>query len=106
MSMSKDRVQFQLKGSLLSGIQDPEELLRTTLGLDDQEICMVLNAHIEGITIECRPSQFARFLIRRNDLDGKNDFKSLKPRLIQPAPVERKIIVSDRPARHPSGWRE
>jgi hypothetical protein len=41
-----------------------------------------------GVMIECRPSQFARFLIKRNELGLNNGFKELFPRLYVPEAQE------------------
>lgn len=45
-------------------------------------------------TIHCRPSQFARFLIFRDQYGGTNDFKGLKARLGSEEPIPEKIDVS------------
>jgi hypothetical protein len=50
-------------------------------------------------TIVCRPSQFARFLIYRNELGGQNMFKELEPRLFVPEPAKpQPLDVSLNPA--------
>lgn len=53
---------------------------------------------ITTITVVCRPSQFARFLIYRNDNGGKNSFKDLSPLLFTPETAKREIDVSGNPA--------
>lgn len=46
------------------------------------------------VTVVCRPSQFARFLIYRNDEGGKNAFKNLNPKLVE---IENILDVSINP---------
>jgi len=49
------------------------------------------------VTVVCRPSQFARFLIYRNDNGGKNSFKELRAELFTPEPTPDIIDVSRNP---------
>jgi hypothetical protein len=82
MSMSRDRVVFKITGYRLnhsakeSGIY--RRLLLDIFGIDvGQE-----GITTEELTITCRPSQFARFLIRREELGGSNQFKELDAKLV------------------------
>jgi hypothetical protein len=50
------------------------------------------------LTVVCRPSQFARFLIHRNDNGGRNSFKELAPTLFTPQPQMSELDVSGNPA--------
>jgi hypothetical protein len=52
----------------------------------------------EALTIICRPSEFARFLIYRNDNGGKNSFKELSPTLFSPQRDRNEFDVSENPA--------
>ena len=53
---------------------------------------------VTTVEVICRPSQFARFLIFRNDNGGKNSFKELKPELFTPESSNQPIDVSRNPA--------
>jgi len=50
-----------------------------------------------GLAIICRPSQFARFLIKRHEAGLPNRFMDLKPMLFEVNPAKDPIDVSDRP---------
>lgn len=55
----------------------------------------------EFVTVTCRPSQFARFLILRNLAGLQNNFRDLEPKLLRPtppAPPTAKIDVTSNPA--------
>ena len=53
-----------------------------------------------SVEFVCRPSQFARFLIMRNEAGMKNGFKELYPKLIEaPKPIRSPIDVSTNDAR-------
>lgn len=80
--MSRDRVVFLVTREMFA---EPEfkgafELAIGKLGFHVSAIAP------DGMEVTVRPSQFARFLIFRNDNGGRNSFKALKPRLIS-APV-------------------
>lgn len=76
MAMSHDYVEFRYDGILAgeAGRRAAEE----AFGLNSAQV------RGSNLTIRCRPSQFARFLILRNDYGGKNGFKELQPRLVSP----------------------
>jgi hypothetical protein len=91
MSMSRDRVRFVLQ----------------PYGGDSATAAAFLQAFKapfpsapmgQEVTIVCRPSQFARFLIYRNEAGGRNLFKELKPELFTPQPKISEIDVSGNPA--------
>lgn len=95
MSISKDRVQFSVPFHMAqnSGFG---KLFRDVFGSD-----LPRPSYCDGeqsITVVCRPSQFARFLIERNNRGFANGFKELNPQLIMEAPEPRLINVSSNPA--------
>lgn len=57
----------------------------------------------EGVVIVCRPSQFARFLIRRNELGLNNGFKELHPHLFVPKIQQRAFLDVSKRAFKPMG---
>lgn len=75
MTMSKDRVHFQV--NLMTNDDDLRQLINDTLGE-----CLG-RCDWGDITFVCRPSQFARFLIERNNRNMPNVFKELKPKLVK-----------------------
>jgi len=96
MSMSHDRVKFYLDHQYLrtNGIGG---VLKESFGMDNNDVTdMCQAAGIRphrlsyeswgGVWIVCRPSQFARFLIYRDEAGIKNGFKDLKPELFVPEP--------------------
>jgi len=52
--------------------------------------------HPNGMEVICRPSQFGRFIVLRNEAGGTNSVKDLQPELFQPVPTARVIDVSRR----------
>jgi len=86
MAMSKDRVRFQL-GPCIS--YEVAKLVKDTLGVDAPSFYT-----LDPVTIICRPSQFARFLIERNNRGMANGFKELRPELFVPV-VEKKPLILD-----------
>jgi hypothetical protein len=91
MSMSKDRVRFTIPAySMTSRGDGYRALLSEVFG---HSFAGQFIQH-EDITIICRPSQFARFLIKRNEMGMQNGFKELKPELFTP-PEEKKQLVFD-----------
>lgn len=104
MSMSKDRVQFVLGGrgelrNNLGGLPIDLKAAQKAFNLSTQA-CFRIDHQLT--TIICRPSQFARFMIYRNEMGGKNTFQNLEAKLI-PAKEEPTVIdVSKEPAE--GGW--
>jgi hypothetical protein len=89
--MSSDRVHFDLD------LQSIDSFTRTaymkTFGL---QAPLHRVGHPGTVTIVCRPSQFARFLIYRNEAGGRNLFKELNPKLVEANP-ETILDLSTRP---------
>lgn len=91
MAMSRDRVRFTVPSHRINKHHREAEVCRNVIksifGLD-LEI-----AEWEDVTIVCRPSQFARFLIARNIAGLTNGFKELKPEMFILKEEEPKPIV-------------
>lgn len=95
MSMSKDRVRFTLSrayfeedyGRKRGGIM--REVLHEAFGVNGSELDGMARTVLDNtrVVIQCRPSQFARFLILREKAGFQNMFKELNAELIQPEPV-------------------
>lgn len=103
MSASRDRVSFTIPSCQLSlafSSQPMRSLLVEVFELRMDEI-----PQTGDFTIVCRPSQFARFLILRNDRGLPNSFKELKPILFEQLPVASQIDVSKRPNSVRSGFK-
>jgi hypothetical protein len=49
-----------------------------------------------GVEVICRPSQFGRFMILRNEYGDDNSVKDLQPELFRPTPVKQPLDVSRR----------
>lgn len=89
MSMSRDRVKFTLNTFAL-----------------DHKVCTAFTKAFGvpppsgggDVTVICRPSQFARFLIYRNEEGARNGFKDLNPVLFTPEDMGT-LDVSRNPAR-------
>jgi hypothetical protein len=99
MSMSHDRVEFTL-GFLgpthSTSSQAAVRAAKEAIGLTDSEIETLWQ---RPITLRVRPSQFARFMILRNEYGGVNDFKGLKAKLVPGEPPVERIDASARPNR-------
>lgn len=91
MSMSRDRVRFTIDAFCDNATRDA---FRKAFGVP----LAAKFGPITTVTVICRPSQFARFMIYRNDFGGKNSFKELKPELFNPEPQPDLIDVSGNPA--------
>ncbi len=101
MTMSKDHVRFTLPFRYFqSGLQSSNGFSRATLqkilhkvfsmlhsesaGLMDA--CKLVPKCVDGFEIECRPDQFARFIVMRCDAgEDINSIRDLKPRIVQPS---------------------
>lgn len=100
--MSRDRVRFKLPIHRLttsSQATDYRAVCREVFGTDFPEYRN--SSYGISITVICRPSQFARFLILRNKMGVQNQFSELEPDLFTPDEVDLpKIVdVSRNPAR-------
>jgi hypothetical protein len=102
--MSKDRVVFTIPPSEFKknkgGYKEALELAFGDPYNTDGWDGMIENHY--GLTIRCRPSQFARFLIHRNDVGVPNSFQALNPRLEQEQD-ERVFDVSKNPNQY---WKD
>jgi hypothetical protein len=103
MAMSRDRVVFKMPVHpyLTTNFKATAAAAQMAFGLPEG---MASDAVIRGIEITCRPSQFARFLIYREQRGGQNLFKELGARLAPAAESDtpKKIDVSKVPAGE--GW--
>lgn len=91
MPMSRDRVRFNLQPY---GSDHPtKDAFYKAFGAPFPSRPMG-----DMVIIVCRPSQFARFMIYRNDFGGKNSFKELAPVLFTPDAPKSEIDVSGNPA--------
>lgn len=102
--MSKDRVQFVLGGhgelrGNLGGLPVDLQAAQKAFNLS-MPTCFRIDRQLT--TIICRPSQFARFLIYRNELGGKNTFQALEAKLLPVKEEPTVIDVSKEPAE--GGW--
>lgn len=91
MAMSRDRVVFEIPCSMID--MKYRELLIEIFNYHYSHGTLTARAQFPNnpvVEITCRPSQFARFLIRRNDVGLRNGFKVLKARLVpaEPVPVD------------------
>lgn len=80
MTMSHDRVKF-----FLGSQYTPNEIARcldSAFDIKRQEFEKMRQANHEGFWIICRPSQFARFLIHRDEAGLRNGFKDLRAELV------------------------
>jgi hypothetical protein len=93
MSRSHDRVRFTIDTFTDEATR---EAFRQAFGT--ALLCKSGPIPITTIGVICRPSQFARFLIYRNDFGGRNLFKELKPQLFTPRVMEQELDVSGNPA--------
>ena len=82
-SMSKDRVRFWIDHRYFQqrGMYD---VLKKVFNLDENRARAAQTGPYEGFWIVCRPSQFARFMIYRNEAGIKNGFMDLKAVLFTP----------------------
>ena len=92
MSMSNDRIRFEFtprhwKTPALR--KASQKVLQQAFDISYQESNNLIVKNPCGFTIICRPSQFGRFIVfRNNECGGKegftNEIKSLEPVLIEP----------------------
>ena len=93
--MSKDRVHFNMPNETWEGTHATRTAALFALGMTSNEVTLAMR---EGARIVCRPSQFARFLIKRNEAGGRNGFKMLNAELVTPPEELCVVDVSKRPA--------
>lgn len=92
MAQSKDKVRFWLNTTERADV----EAAAVVFGLPLTWHHMHQGAPAQII---CRPSQFARWLIKRNTLGSNNRFQALAAELFLPAPTPQIYDVSSNPAR-------
>lgn len=91
MTMSRDRVHFEISSALLHASSPAiRSAFRKAFGVP-WPFKAVPAWSTQGMTVICRPSQFARFLVYRNLEGGTNSFKDLNPRLL-PAEETKKVF--------------
>lgn len=94
MSMSRDRVHFRMPSVACMSTIEASAYLKAASDAFSMSDAEVRSAGDKIIV--CRPSQFARFLIYRHQMGGRNSFKLLDPVLVQAQP-DRSVDVSGRP---------
>ena len=98
---SHDMVRFTVPYHRID--QKYADLLCTVFNLKREEICGPTARHdsalrYEAMTIECRPSQFGRFLILRHAIGIANSFVELDAVLVQERPSKKLVFnVENRP---------
>ncbi len=100
MTMSKDRVKFKISAGLLCGREREEyaRLLQEVLGISRASTLCHANGG-RDMTIICRPSQFARFIIERSNRGMRNGIQVLEATLFIPEEGLPIYDVSNAPAR-------
>lgn len=104
MTMSHDRVRFRLPSKYFqrhvsrqgNGMTraDCARVLQDALGMSPAECQALFEAFPDGPRFQCRPSQFARFIVLRHDAmrraptNGVNGINDLEPELVVPAQVD------------------
>lgn len=112
MTMSKDRVRFTLPCRYFqSGMRRSNGFNRSTMlgvlkkafGMTWDEANGLMDHYPQGFEIECRPSQFGRFIVLRCETDeGINGVRDLYPRIVQPTkPTDTYQRVAERLNLHP-----
>ena len=87
MTISRDRVKFTLTETVLcrNGMDDVlNKAFNINIRTAMSYLCYEKDYASKALTIICRPSQFARFLIYRNDACINNVFKAMNPELFIP----------------------
>lgn len=97
MSMSRDRVQFYLPShKQIEHVKAVTLAANHAFGLSEHEVKTLIINHT---LIECRPSQFARFLIIRHMAGGQNVFGCLEAKIVPSREAPPICDVSKNPAR-------
>ncbi len=98
MAMSRDRVEFKLRDRYFQkrysgyhrgggGMERSicQKVLLLAFGIPMDESDSLMDLHPTGFKIRCRPSQFARFIVYRNEIgECINGVKDLNPKLVTP----------------------
>lgn len=82
MAMSKDRVKFYLGSKYLQHSSIFDVLYRAFNLTKVDIVNRTRGSAMEGLYIVCRPSQFARFMIYRNEVGIQNGFIDLQAKLV------------------------
>ena len=104
MAMSRDRVRFELPECVLKHVGSTSgdavrKALHEAFGID-----IYPSMRICSRTIVCRPSQFARFLILRNEYGGTNSFKELNAELFIPVSSDVMDVSKERNTHSAAEW--
>lgn len=91
---SRDRVQFTFSDNHQNQDANVDAAIKA-FGMKRSD---AVAAFVNQTRIECRPSQFARFLIYRSDAVSINRFRELDAELFIPKPTREKIDVSGNPS--------
>ena len=94
--MSQDRVRFKILGRRLHDNPCYVQVISDCFGIARSEI-EKCGYHDKDMTVVCRPSQFARFIIRRQDTGMQNLIKELDAVLFTPKPEPEEYDVSKKP---------
>lgn len=94
MAMSNDRVRFWIDYRYFQqrGMYD---VLKKAFDLSEHRARKAQTGPYEGFWIVCRPSQFARFMIYRNEAGIKNGFMDLKADLFVPEKPNYYTMLAD-----------
>lgn len=97
MGMSNDRVQFVLTDRHLE-TDKMRHVVARAFGLTSLNVRCMYNELNKScptpIIIKCRPSQFARFLIWRNEAGCQNMFQELQPKILPQSTIPEITDVS------------
>ncbi len=98
MAMSKDRVRFYIGAKYYKegNRAAMATVLRKAFDVDRVEANGLFDRSGEGFWIVCRPSQFARFMVYRNDQGLPNGFMDLRAELFEPKPAAKELDVGER----------
>ena len=84
--MSEDRINFFLHYRYYK--PELNEVLVKAFGLTEHQVLCLRKDNPHGFWVHCRPSQFARFMIYRDETGMVNGFKDLNAALVEPSKPE------------------
>lgn len=94
MAMSKDRVRFTIPSGRLDGFSEDgvnyRKLVSQCFG-----ITLESRGYHQDVEVTCRPSQFARFIVLRNQMGLENMIKELKAELVSAEPYVAPVVKFD-----------
>ena len=100
VAMSHDRVELQLGPYAHNQTGDAAVKAATeAFNLTDAEAASLFHYGALPVLFRVRPSQFARFMILRDQYGGVNDFKGMKAKLVQQEPPITRVDAAARPNR-------